>query len=75
MINVQELSHRDIGRWVEYEDAVGRKEKGRIKSWNNKWIFVVYNCDNKWDEFENYTGCATNPRDLIYSHISEIDKA
>ena len=65
MIDVQ-LKDTDIGRWVVYTNTgSGHKEIGRIKSWNNKFIFVVYNCNHEWDRFQDFTGCATSPEDLI----------
>jgi hypothetical protein len=65
MINLNELVQEDIGRWVIY-NRFRKKETGRIKSWNNLFIFVVYSCDNKWEDFKNYTGCGTKPEDLEF---------
>ena len=65
MIDITKLTKDDVGKWVTYA-GYQKLEQGRIKSWNDKWIFVVYHCDNKWDEFKNYTGCATNPEDLTF---------
>ena len=66
MININNLTEKDIGKWVIYND-IYKIEKGRIKSWNKKYIFVVYRCDNNWDNFLNYTGAATSPEDLKWS--------
>ena len=63
VIDIKELILADIGRWVVYGDGF-KKEAGRIKSWNDKYIFVVYKCDNQWHRFQDFTGCATNPKDL-----------
>jgi hypothetical protein len=63
MITLEKLSYKDIGRWVIYNDGF-KQEKGRIKSWNDEFIFVVYKCNEEWDRFQDYTGCATNPEDL-----------
>lgn len=63
MIEIKDLTELHVGKWVLYDNGFD-KEKGRIKAWNDKWIFVVYKCDNKWDEFKNYTACATDPNDL-----------
>lgn len=65
-MKIETLKKEDIGRWVCYTAPHGAKEKGRIKSWNDKFIFVVYKCDNNWNMFQNYTGCATNPEDLRF---------
>lgn len=37
-------------------------ENGIVKSMsdNGSHAFVVFNCDNDWDNFENYTGQSTN---------------
>ena len=66
MIDIKKLNETDIGKWVEYNDGVGKKEKGRIKSWNDKYIFVVYKCANQWNRFDDFTGCSTNPMDLAF---------
>ncbi len=65
-ISLKKLKPKDVGRWVEYEAPHGKREKGRIKSWNDKWVFVVYNCDKNWDRFKDYTAAATNPKDLTF---------
>lgn len=64
-INIKKLKNKDIGRWVEY---CGFKErsKGRIKSWNEKWVFVVYKCDENWEKYSDYTAIATAPKDLTF---------
>mgnify|MGYP006921310561 CR=1 FL=1 len=41
------------------------KENGIVKFVQDGIAFVVYKCNNDWDNFMNYTGCATNPEDLI----------
>ena len=64
VINIKELKDIDKGRYVVYFTKHS-KELGRIKSWNDKNIFVVYNCNNKWDQYLNYTACATDPIDLF----------
>jgi len=66
MINIKELTSKDVGRWVSYIPAYGNIEHGRIKSWNDKYIFVVYKCNNEWDRFQDFTGVATNPEDLVF---------
>lgn len=65
MIEISRLTPGDIGRWVEYHGSGGEKERGKIKSWNDRYIFVVYKCNNEWQRFQDFTGCATNPRDLF----------
>jgi len=68
MIEIGQLTKRDVGRWVIYQPGYGPHERGKIKSWNAMFVFVVYKCDGKWDEYENYTGCATKPEDLTIMH-------
>ena len=57
------LTKADIGQWVEYA-AHNTSEKGRIKSFNDKWIFVVFNCADDWDNFCNYTAAACAPESI-----------
>lgn len=71
MIDLAELRKEDIGRWVLYDDNF-KKEKGRIKFWNDEFIFVVYKCNSEWDRFQDFTGCATNPEDLRFTTIEEV---
>ena len=67
MIDIAELTKEDIGKWVVYTAPHGETEKGRIKSWNDNWVFVVYKCDHQWDRFQDFTGCSTNPEDLEFT--------
>jgi len=67
MIKIEELTKKEIGRWVIYQPFTGKPEEGRIKSWNDRFVFVVYRCDNNWDKFKNYTGQATKPKQLTFS--------
>ena len=60
------VTNKDIGRFVEYRGGAGERERGRIKSFNDTWIFVVYKCDNQWSRFKEFTGVATDPKDLFY---------
>lgn len=53
-----------IGQWVNHNDAAGGTEHGRIKSWNDKWVFVVYHCEDEWDAFQQYVAAATAYKDL-----------
>ena len=71
MIEIESLTEKDIGRWVKYWPT---DERGRIKSWNSKWVFVVYKCDNEWERFQNYTGCASKPSDLTFIPKPTIER-
>lgn len=75
MIDITKLTQDDIGRWVIYTASYGDREKGRIKSWNDKFVFVVYKCDSQWDRFQDFTGCATDPEDLNFAICKEELKA
>lgn len=66
MVNISELNDSDVGTWVLYDNGPSQQEPGRIKSWNDKYVFVVYSCDKDWDNYKNYTGAATNPEELTY---------
>jgi len=66
MININKLTDEDVGRKVIYTDGVKSEQYGCIKSWNYKWIFIVYNCNDDWDNYQDYTGAATNPSDLRF---------
>jgi hypothetical protein len=63
MIQIKELGPQDVGKWVEYRGGAGETERGRITSWTDKYVRVVYKCDNQWQRFQDFTGCATDPGD------------
>jgi hypothetical protein len=69
MINIKDLTGKDIGRWVVYRSSGGDKlERGKLKSWNDKYIFVVYNTGGNWDGdlWQDYTAASTRPEDLEF---------
>jgi hypothetical protein len=66
MIDIKKLTGEYVGRHVVYIDGVGDKIVGRIKSWNDQWVFVVYHCADEWDNFQDYTAAATDPDDLCF---------
>ena len=68
-----EVNGADIGRYVEYNDGNKPSEIGRIKSFNGYFVFVVYKCNGDWNNYKNYTGCATKREDLTYKRTKEID--
>ena len=72
MIDITTLRKEDIGRWILYTPYAGGSEKGRLKSWNEKYIFVVYRCYGEWDKFQDYTGNATSPKDLRFTTAEEV---
>jgi hypothetical protein len=42
MIDIKELRPEHVGKWVEYRGGPGKIETGKIKSWNDRVVFVVY---------------------------------
>lgn len=67
MIEIDKLTEDQVGRWVEYKSRGGDKvERGRIKSWNDSGIFVVYHCAGEWHRFYDYTAAHTSPEDLEF---------
>lgn len=73
MINIRNLTDEDVGRWVVYTDGAGEDQLGRIKSWNDMWIFVVYHCADEWDNYQDYTGAATTPSDLKFEMLKPCE--
>lgn len=62
----KQLERNDIGRWVIYRDYMGKEFKGRIKGWNDRYVFVVFSCDGNWDRFYDYTAEAVDKNDMLY---------
>lgn len=63
MINISDLTENDIGRMVIHDPGYKEPEVGILKTWNQKYIFVVYPGGNieKAIEWKRYTAAATNP--------------
>lgn len=70
MIDIAQLTKEDVGKWVEYQGGAGERERGKLKSWNELYIFVVYKCAGEWDRFQDFTGVATSPKDLRFINIT-----
>jgi len=66
MVDVSQLTSADIGRWVRFYDYDSKK-LGRIKSWNEYNIFVVYLCDGDWENYADYTAEATHGSRLEFT--------
>lgn len=49
---------------VTYTSPHGTKENGVVKSVDGNTAFVVYNCNGEWHNYKEYTGCATNIKNL-----------
>ncbi len=55
-----------IGQKVHYKPSHGDPENGIVKNCpgGNVIVFVVYHCGGNWEAYQNYTGCATDVKDL-----------
>ena len=60
MIDTKKLTESDKGRFVIYRHKYSYSVIGKIRSWQNNYIYVVYNCDDDWDNYMNYTAAATD---------------
>jgi len=46
--------------------SYNKKEHGIVKSISdNEHVFVVYNCNNEWENYKNYTAARTRKGDLV----------
>ena len=55
-------------KWVVYRDPhTNTQQIGRLKSINDMWAFVVFDCDNHWDNYKDYTarGCLPERIEVI----------
>ena len=60
------------GMKVYYTSPHGTTENGIIKDLNESQTiaWVVYKCDNEWENYKNYTGAATNIQDLTKGWVN-----
>ena len=65
-----------IGQQVTYRDlSCGKEQKGIVKSISdNEHVFVVYNCNNDWDNYKDYTAARTRIIDLYDSWLEINEK-
>ena len=68
MLNIKEITPKDIGRRVIYTSGHSEPEEGVLKSYNETFMFVVFHCNGEWENYRDYTGCCTNPRDLKFKY-------
>ena len=54
------------GQKVHYCSRVGQNENGVVKTQCDDGVhyFVVYNCNEDWDNYQNYTAARTHVSDL-----------
>jgi hypothetical protein len=70
MIKINNLTPGSVGKWVVYRRlSKTEREEGRIKGWNDKFIFVVYKCNNEWNRYQEFTAQATEGEDLSWKKI------
>lgn len=67
MVNSKDLKKGDNVHYMpEHYKKDGKFENGVVKSIApNGNVFVVYNCNGEWHNFENYTAANTSPKDLF----------
>jgi len=57
-----------VGAKCHYTPDKGESKNGIVKSVSDipDHLFVVFNCNNDWDNYKGYTGQLTNKKDLKY---------
>ncbi len=67
IVRLNKICQADISRYVKYYSKYGYgSEVGRIKGFNKAWIYVVYQCDDNWENYQDYTGIATSASYLSF---------
>ena len=72
-----EMNDIKVGDKVYYQpqhNPPDEWEKGIVKGIGRDSVFVVYNCNDDWENYQNYTGALTSPRDLYFGWEPEKDK-
>jgi hypothetical protein len=72
MESIKDLSELKVGEKVHYKpkhftSSQQSPQNGMVKSipeHSNEFVFVVYDCNNDWENFQKYTGQGTNLKDL-----------
>ena len=62
-----------VGSKVHYSKN-GKKENGIVKTIRKNTTFVVYKCNEDWENYTDYTGVNTNLSDLTYGWVDEEGK-
>jgi hypothetical protein len=60
-----------VGDYVHYWPGYGKPENGRVKSVTKDAVFVVFHCDNDWENYQDYTGQNTKIDHLQLGWINE----
>ena len=60
------MEEGDYVFYIPYEGCpVDKLEKGRVKSvQDHEWFFVVYHCNDDWENYKSYTAARTNIKQL-----------
>lgn len=61
------------GSYVHYSPMFGSTENGRVKSIGEDYAFVVYNCNDEWHRYEDYTGQKTDLPDLKPGWVDSLN--
>jgi hypothetical protein len=62
MIDLEKLK---VGDKVHYQpDYTDKQENGIVKEIRGSYIFVVYHCDENWEEYQKYTAALTGIKHL-----------
>jgi hypothetical protein len=72
MIDILSLTDADRGRWVVYSGYRGYRERGRLKSWNSTYCWIVFRCGDRWDDFEQYTAAPCLPTTLSFERSPHV---
>jgi len=64
-INLNLLSEKDAGRWVLNNNQGNDYYKGRVKDWDDEFIYIVYDCDD-WNNYMDFESVATLPENLEF---------
>lgn len=69
MTNYLKLSDFYPGQMVTYCPEYGKKQIGVVKDVGEKVVFVVYNCNEEWDIYWQYTAAGTLPEHLVIGWV------
>lgn len=58
------FSDSDVGKYIDYVSHE-KRQTGRIKNIcsDNRYAWIVYNCNDDWDNYTDYTGARTSVLD------------
>lgn len=64
-IDISLLSEKDAGRWVQWLDSTNEAMNGRIKDWDDEYVYVVFDADD-WENYIDFESSPTDPRYLKF---------